>query len=137
MNKIKYLKIKLLKCQENYININTHKEKIKKEELMFKIQKMEIIEKILFLKKKIKELFYPDKSDNFNLEDSLEDKTINDISFNDFSNLKDTLTIGGNYIGNNQKNINNMNENKIIKMNKLQINFFKANFIKNRKGNNK
>lgn len=51
MNKIKYLKIKLLKCQENYININTHKEKIKKEELMFKIQKMEIIEKILFLKK--------------------------------------------------------------------------------------
>ena len=137
MNKIKYLKIKLLKCQENYININTHKEKIKKEELMFKIQKMEIIEKILFLKKKINELFYPDKSDNFNLEDSLEDKTINDISFNDFSNLKDTLTIGGNYIENNKKNINNMNENKIIKMNKLQINFFKANFIKNRKGNNK
>ena len=54
MNKIKFLKIKLLKCQENYININTHKEKIKKEELMFKIQKMEIIEKILFLKKKDK-----------------------------------------------------------------------------------
>ena len=59
------------------------------------------------------------------MEDSLEDKTINDISFNDFSNLKDTLTIGGNYIENNKKNINNMNENKIIKMNKLQINFLK------------
>ena len=54
MNKIKYLKIKLLKCQENYININTHKEKIKKEELMFKIKKNGNYRKNTIFKKKDK-----------------------------------------------------------------------------------
>ena len=133
MNQLKYMKMKLLQCQENYITIKKHSEEIKKEELKFKIKKMELIEKILYLKKKLKDKLKPDinKNDNFNLDDTLEEKTINNISYHELSNLKDT-------INNNLKNtknikINNKNviEGKIIKMSKQQINFFKAKFISN------
>ena len=140
MNQIKYMKMKLLKCQEDYITINKHLEEIKKEELNFKINKMELIEKILFLRKKLNDKKNADlinKDNNLSLDDSLEDKTINDVSFNDYSILKDTLKLGMNLINiniNNTKNNNKINkqiftENKIIKMNKQQINFFKAKFI--------
>ena len=133
MNQLKYMKMKLLQCQENYITIKKHSEEIKKEELKFKIKKMELIEKILYLKKKLKDKLKPDinKNDNFNLDDTLEEKTINNISYHELSNFKDT-------INNNLKNtknikINNKNviEGKIIKMSKQQINFFKAKFISN------
>ena len=133
MNQLKYMKMKLLQCHENYITIKKHSEEIKKEELKFKIKKMELIEKILYLKKKLKDKLKPDinKNDNYNLDDTLEEKTINNISYHELSNLKDT-------INNNLKNtknikINNKNviEGKIIKMSKQQINFFKAKFISN------
>ena len=137
-NQIKYMKIKLLKFQENYIPINTHREEIKKQELNFKIKKMELIEKILFLKKKLNDKLNPDliKHEVYNMDDSFEEKTINDLSFNDFSIYKDNLGIGNNMnkkVNNKiyKKNNNTFIESKIIKMNKHQINFFKAKFIKN------
>ena len=137
-NQIKYMKIKLLKFQENYIHINTHREEIKKQELNFKIKKMELIEKILFLKKKLNDKLNPDliKHEVYNMDDSFEEKTINDLSFNDFSIYKDNLGIGNNMnkkVNNKiyKKNNNTFIESKIIKMNKHQINFFKAKFIKN------
>ena len=137
-NQIKYMKIKLLKFQENYIHINTHREEFKKQELNFKIKKMELIEKILFLKKKLNDKLNPDliKHEVYNMDDSFEEKTINDLSFNDFSIYKDNLGIGNNMnkkVNNKiyKKNNNTFIESKIIKMNKHQINFFKAKFIKN------
>jgi len=136
LNQIKFFEIKLLKFQECYIPIIKHKEEIKKEELNFKIKKMEYIEKILLLKKKLNELLLPNKSETFNethnLEDSFEDKTINDMSFNEYSNLKDTIILGNN--SGNKYKVNDNNfifESKIIKMKKHQINFFKAKFIDN------
>ena len=128
--------MKLLKCQEDYMPINQHLEEIKKEELNFKIKKMELIEKILFLRKKLNDKLNTDlinRDNNINFDDSFEEKTINDVSFNDYSILKDTIKMGTNLINinlNNKKNNNIFTENKIIKMNK-QINFFKAKFINN------
>ena len=97
---------------------------------------MEYIEKILLLKKKLNELLLPNKSETFNethnLDDSFEDKTINDMSFNEYSNLKDTIILGNN--SGNKYKVNDNNfifESKIIKMKKHQINFFKAKFIDN------
>jgi len=136
MNQRKYMKMKLLKCQEDYMPINQHLEEIKKEELNFKIKKMELIEKILFLRKKLNDKLNTDlinRDNNINFDDSFEEKTINDVSFNDYSILKDTIKMGTNLINinlNNKKNNNIFTENKIIKMNK-QINFFKAKFINN------
>ena len=136
LNQIKFFEIKLLKFQECYIPIIKHKEEIKKEELNFKIKKMEYIEKILLMKKKLNELLLPNKNDTYNeihnYEDSFEDKTINDMSFNEYSNLKDTIILGNN--SGNKYKVNDNNfvfESKIIKMNKHQINFFKAKFIDN------
>ena len=136
LNQIKFLEINLLKYQECYIPIIKHKEEIKKEELKHKIKKMEYIEKILFLKKKLKDLFILNKSDTFNethnYEESFEEKTINDMSFSEFNNLKDTIILGNNSGHKYKVNDNNfVFESKIIKMNKHQINFFKAKFIDN------
>ena len=134
VNQIKFLEIKLIKYQECYITIIKHKEEIKKEELKHKIKKMEYIDKIFSLKKILNELLISNKNDInneiHNFDDSFEDKTINDMSFNDYNNLKDTIILG-NGVGKNIK-VNNNNfvfESKIIKMNKHQINFFKAKFI--------
>ena len=134
VNQIKFLEIKLIKYQECYITIIKHKEEIKKEELKHKIKKMEYIDKIFSLKKILNELLISNKNDinneTHNFDDSFEDKTINDMSFNDYNNLKDTIILG-NGVGKNIK-VNNNNfvfESKIIKMNKHQINFFKAKFI--------
>ena len=125
--------MKLLQCQENYITINKHLEEIKKEELQFKIKKMELIEKILYLKKKLIDKLKPDlnKNENFNLDDSLEEKTINNISYHEYSILKDTINNNLNNTKNLKKNDKNIIEGKIIKMSKQQINFFKAKFISN------
>ena len=133
MNQLKYMKLKLLQCQENYITINKHLEEIKKEELQFKIKKMELIEKILYLKKKLIDKLKPDlnKNENFNLDDSLEEKTINNISYHEYSILKDTINNNLNNTKNLKKNDKNIIEGKIIKMSKQQINFFKAKFISN------
>ena len=135
MSQIKYMKMKLIKCQESYMNISKHKEEIKKEELLFKIKKMELIEKIIFFKKKLDEKMKQDltKNDIYNLEDTLEEKTINDVSFYDYSILRDNYSKGMNIINirniNNKINGKNFIENKIIKVNKHQINFFKAELI--------
>lgn len=134
VNQIKFLEIKLIKYQECYITIIKHKEEIKKEELKHKIKKMEYIDKIFSLKKILNELLISNKNDinneTHNFDDSFEDKTINDMSFNDYNNLKDTIILGNGV--ENKIKVNNNNfvfESKIIKMNKHQINFFKAKFI--------
>ena len=134
VNQIKFLEIKLIKYQECYITIIKHKEEIKKEELKHKIKKMEYIDKIFSLKKILNELLISNKNDinneTHNFDDSFEDKTINDMSFNDYNNLKDTIILGNGVEKNIKVNNNNfVFESKIIKMNKHQINFFKAKFI--------
>ena len=136
LNQIKYMKIKLLKFQECYIKIEQHNEEIKKEKLILKIKKLELIERILFLKKKLNDL-NSKKTDINNethlLDDSFEEKTINDVSFNDFNNLRETMLMGNNFGNLSFLKDNNFIENKIIKMNKHQINFFKAKFFQNGK----
>ena len=146
MNQIKYLKIKLIKYKDDYIPLKKHEDIINKEEILFKIKKIELIEKILYLKKKINDLINTNITtyDTFNLDldDSFEEQTIKNVSFNDYSILKDTM--GGinnfnNYNNNTKKGNKNKNniinresfpENKIIKVNQQhQINFFKAKFI--------
>ena len=134
VNQIKFLEVKLIKYQECYITIIKHKEEIKKEELKHKIKKMEYIDKIFSLKKILNELLISNKNDinneAHNFDDSFEDKTINDMSFNDYNNLKDTIILGNGVEKNIKVNNNNfVFESKIIKMNKHQINFFKAKFI--------
>ena len=134
VNQIKFLEVKLIKYQECYITIIKHKEEIKKEELKHKIKKMEYIDKIFSLKKILNELLISNKNDinneTHNFDDSFEDKTINDMSFNDYNNLKDTIILGNGVEKNIKVNNNNfVFESKIIKMNKHQINFFKAKFI--------
>ncbi len=134
VNQIKFLEIKLIKYQECYITIIKHKEEIKKEELKHKIKKMEYIDKIFSLKKILNELLISNKNDinneTHNFDDSFEDKTINDMSINDYNNLKDTIILGNGVEKNIKVNNNNfVFESKIIKMNKHQINFFKAKFI--------
>ena len=134
VNQIKFLEIKIIKYQECYITIIKHKEEIKKEELKHKIKKMEYIDKIFSLKKILNELLISNKNDinneTHNFDDSFEDKTINDMSFNDYNNLKDTIILGNGVEKNIKVNNNNfVFESKIIKMNKHQINFFKAKFI--------
>ena len=54
---------------------------------------MELIEKILHLKKKVNELISRDLTthETFNLDDTFEEQTIKNVSFNDYSILKDTI----------------------------------------------
>ena len=145
LNQIKYLKMILLKSEENFITINKHKNIINKEELDFKIKKMDLIEKIFSLKKKIIDYLSPDSTnDTYRIDDSYEEKTINDMSLNDYSILKDNISKGGNYSYNYNYKFDNktffndkhLYESKIIKINK-EINVFPAKFIKNMKEQNK
>ncbi len=133
-NQIKYLKMRLLKCEEQYLTIPKHKEILKDEELEFKIQKMDIIEKIIILQKQIYDLINRDSTanDSYLNDDSLEEKTIKDMSFNDYSIIKDT--IGVNYSNNINKayfNEEAIYENKIIKIKPNEINMFTAKFLNN------
>ena len=135
-NQIKYLKMRLIKCQDKFLTINKHKDIINKEELLFKIKKMDIIEKIILLQKRLNDFVNPDSTanDTNSLDESFEERTIKDMSFNDYSIIKET--IGVNYSYNFNKayfNENNMYENKIIKVKPNEINMFTAKFINNMK----
>ena len=75
------------------MSINKHKNIIDKEELLFKNEKKELIERIIFLQTKIGELTNPDSktNDTYHNDDSFEEQTIKDKSFNDFSLMKDSV----------------------------------------------
>ena len=131
-NQIKYLKMRLLKCQEQFLNINKHKEIINKEELEFKIKKMDIIEKIILLQKRLNDFVNPDSTanDTYILDESIEERTIKDISFNDYSIIKDTNEVNYDYDFNkayyNEEDIYKKNIHK-VKPN--EISMFTAKFI--------
>ena len=131
-NQIKYLKMRLLKCQEQFLNINKHKEIINKEELEFKIKKMDIIEKIILLQKRLNDFVNPDSTanDTYILDESIEERTIKDMSFNDYSIIKDTDGVNYDYDFNKayykEKDIY---ENKIHKVKANEISMFTAKFI--------
>lgn len=133
---IKILKMRLSKAEENFLTKKIHKDIISKEELDFKNQKLILIEKIIFLKKCISDIINPYSSNNetYFIDESFEEQTIKDISFNDYSIVKET--IGSNYISNNNFNINKaffneeaLYENKNIKIQPKEINIFTAKFI--------
>ena len=131
-NQIKYLKMRLLKSEEKFITINKHKDIISKEELDFKIKKMNIIEKIIVLQKRLYDFKNPNTTVNgtHHLDDSFEDQTIKDVSFNDYSIIKDT--IGVNYSYNFNKayfSEQPVYENRIINIKPNEINMFTAKFI--------
>ena len=140
-NQIKYLKMRLLKCEEHFLTIDKHKEIIKNEELEFKIKKMDFIEKIILLQKQLYDLMKRESTanDSYHIDESFEEKTIKDMSFNDYSILKDT--IGANYNYNKAFfNEEAIYENKIIKIKPNEINMFTAKFlsnIKEKKKNNR
>ena len=142
LNQIKYLKMRLLKSEEQFLTINKHKEILNKEELEFKIKKMDLIEKIISLQKRINDFLNPDSTnDTYRMDDSFEEKTINDMSLNDYSILKDTIGIEANYSYNYNNKKHNYNgqplyESKIIKIKPNEINIFNAKFIKNMKEKN-
>lgn len=140
LKQIKYLKMRLLRTEELFLTIDKHKEIINKEDLKFKIKKMDLIEKIISLQKLKNNFLNPDSTnDTYRIEDSLEEKTINDMSINDFSLLKDTPGIGGLGgvegiegigINNSYNNISPFNEEIKIKKIKHEISIFPAKFIK-------
>ena len=93
---------------------------------------MVLIENILFLKKYIND--NSNTNETYYIDESFEEQTIKDISFNDYSLVKET--IGSNYISNNNFNINKtffneetLIENKNTNIQPKQINLFKAKFI--------
>jgi hypothetical protein len=131
-NQIKYLKMRLLKCEDNFLTIDKHKEIIKNEELEFKIKKMDFIEKIILLQKQLNDLVKRESTanDSYHIDESFEEKTIKDMSFNDYSIIKDT--IGANYNYNKAFfNEEAIYENKIIKIKPNEINMFTAKFLSN------
>ena len=145
IRKIQYFKILLLKCEEQFIPIDTHKEIVKKKELLFKIQKMDLIGKIILIQKKMNDFLYPDSTsiETYHIDDSFEEQTINDISFNDYSILRDTIGVGVNYNYNFNKtycNEDSLYESKIIKIKQNEANIFNSRYlknIKNKKSKNK
>ena len=133
---IKILKMRLSKAEENFLTINKHKDIISKEELDFKNKKLVLIEKIIFFKKYISDsknpYSYPNES--YFIDESFEEQTIKDISFNDYSLVKETIS--SNYMSSNNFNINKaffneeaLYENKNSKIQPKKINLFKAKFI--------
>ena len=144
LKQIKYLKMKLLKCEEKFITIQKHKEIINKEELEFKIKKMGFIEKIILLKKRMVDSLNPESTtnDTYRLfDDSLEEQTINDMSFNDYSILRETIGVGSNHSYNFSNNEyfkeQPLYESKIIKIKPNEVNMFSAKFIKSMNDNKK
>ena len=140
LKQIKYLKMKLLKCEEKFLTIRKHKEIINKEEFEFKIKKISYIEKIILLKKRMNDFLNPDSTTNDtyrHFDDSLEEQTINDMSFNDYSILKDTIgvSVNQNYNFNNNHFFKEppLYESKIIKIKPNEVNMFSAKFIKTMK----
>ena len=134
LNQIKNLKMILIKSEEKFITLNRHQNLINKEEIDFKIKKMDLIEKILSLRKKIIDYLNPDSTnDTYHLEESFEEKTINDISLNDYPIYKDSKNKGVSKSSNdnfdNKTFINEilLYESKIIA---IKPNVFSAKFIK-------
>ena len=107
LEQIRYLKMRLSNCEENFLNIYKHKEIIKNEELNFKIEKVNLIEKIIVLQKFLHDILNRDSTtnDTNRFEDSFEEQTIKDFSFTEYSIAKDKL-------GNNYKRYNKYNINK-------------------------
>lgn len=134
LNKIKFLKMKLLKFEESFMSINQHKNIIDKEELLFKNNKMELIERIIFLQTKIGELTNPDTKTNYTYhnDDSFEEQTIKDISFNDFSLMRDSV-YGNHNINKSYFNDESLYENKFNNIITNEINIFSAKFLKHSK----
>ena len=130
LSQIKFLKMKLLKFEENFMNINKHKNIIEKEELLFKTAKMELIEKIIYLQTKIGELTNPDSktNDTYHNDDSFEEQTIKDISFNDFSIMKDSV-YGNHNMNKSYFNEESLYENKVNNIITKEVNLFSAKFI--------
>jgi len=137
LSQIKFLKMMLLKFEENYMSINKHKNIIENEELLFKNKKMELIEKIIQKQTKIGEMTNPDTktNDTYHNDDSFEEQTIKDISFNDFSIMKDSVygthNLNKSYFNEESLYENIFNNN--IKTN--EINLFSAKFINTVKEN--
>jgi hypothetical protein len=142
-NQIKYLKMRLLKCEENFLTIDKHKEIIKNEELEFKIKKMDIIEKIILLQKQLYDLMKRESTanDSYHIDESFEEKTIKDMSFNDYSILRETIGVGSNHSYNSSNNEyfkeQPLYESKIIKIKPNEVNMFSAKFIKSMNDNKK
>ena len=146
LNQIKYLRIKLLKSEENFMSIYKHKEIINKEELIFKIKKMGLIEKIILIQKKMNDFLNPDSTtnDTYFIDESFEEQTIKDLSVNDYSLVRDTIGVNYQYdtfrINKALFNNDEIYESKIIKIKPNQVNLFSAKFlktIKEKKVNNK
>ena len=97
LEQIKYLKMRISKCEEKFLNINEHKEIIKNEELDFKLQKVDLIEKIIILQKALHDILNRDSTtnDTNHFDESFEEQTIKDFSFTEYSIAKDK--IGNNY----------------------------------------
>ena len=137
LNQIKFLKMKLSNCEQRFVPYKKHKETISQKELEFKIQKVCLIEQIILIKKKLKDSMSPysttNETYNYNLDDSVEDLTINDVSLNDCSCLKDN--IGINYNFNIKSNMlckdESFYENKIIRINPKEINKFTNKILRN------
>ena len=132
---IKILKMRLFKAEENFLNINKHKDIISKQQLDFKNKKLHLIEKILLLKKYISDITkpYSDTNETYFIDESFEEQTIKDISF-DYSIVREK--IGPNYLSNRNCNINKaffneeaLYENKNTKIEPKKINLFTAKFI--------
>ena len=97
LEQIKYLKMRISKCEEKFLNISEHKEIIKNEELDFKLQKVDLIEKIIILQKALHDILNRDSTtnDTNHFDESFEEQTIKDFSFTEYSIAKDK--IGNNY----------------------------------------
>ena len=136
---IKYLKIRALKCEDQFLTIKKHKEIINKEELDFKIKKMDLIEKIMLLQKRLYDFLNPESTnDTYLNDDSYEEQTIKDMSLNEFSIKNSEIEIEVNYSYNfNCKkpffNDKSPYESKIIKINPNEVNNFYGRLIKNEK----
>ena len=130
LSQIKFLKMMQLKLEENFMKVNKHKEIIYKEELLFKNKKMELIENIIILQTKINELANPDSktNDTYHNDDSFEEQTIKDISFNDLSLMKDSV-YGHHNINKSYFNDESLFENKCNNIITNEINLFTAKFI--------
>ena len=130
LSQIKFLKMKLLKFEESFMSIKEHKNIIDKEELLFKNEKMELIERIIILQIKKGESANPDikTNDTYHNDDSFEEQTIKDISFNDFSLMKDSV-YGNHNINKSYFNDESLYENKFNNIITNEINIFSAKFI--------
>ena len=131
LKQINYLKMKELKFQQQFLEINKHQEIINKEELKFKLKKMQLIEKIIFLQKILNDFLNPESTnDTYTVNDSFEEQTIKDLSFNDNSIIKDSIGLGKNFNNKALFNDEALYESKIIKIKPKDANIFIKKFIK-------